>query len=134
MLRRRFLKTLAALTGTLVGPVAAWANPPQRQILLQISPIAGFQYHDGQSVWGQLRKGHQLNLIRESNNAYDTYAVRIDWKNCKLGYIPRAENYAVAQLLDRGKKLAAQIVELNDNGEPWEWAWERVKFEVLLIP
>jgi len=37
-------------------------------------------------------------------------------------------------LLDRGEKLSARIVALNDNRDArrWEWDWERVRFEVLL--
>jgi hypothetical protein len=37
-------------------------------------------------------------------------------------------------LLDRGEKLSARIVALNDrrSDRQWEWDWERVRFEVRL--
>jgi len=46
----------------------------------------------------------------------------------KLGYVPRAENHAVAQLLDRSETLSARVVELKNSGDPWE----RARFAVEL--
>ena len=54
--------------------------------------------------------------------------MRVDWEGHKLGYVPRIENHAVSQLLDRGEKLSARIVELKQSRDPWE----RIRFEVLL--
>jgi hypothetical protein len=82
--------------------------------------------------WGGLRVGETLTLVREPCNPYDAKAVRVEWLGHKLGYVPRMENHAVAQLLDRGAKLSARIVELKDERDSWEWEWERVRFEVLL--
>ncbi|GAB4349407.1 MAG: hypothetical protein Kow006_11050 [Gammaproteobacteria bacterium] len=64
--------------------------------------MAGFQYHDGEAIWEQLRVGQRLHLQREPDNRHDRRAVRIDWQGRKLGYLPRAENAAVSQMLERG--------------------------------
>ena len=69
--------------------------------LLQTSPIAGFQYHQGESVWVQLSVGAPLQLIREPENKYDTRAVRIEFQGHKLGYLPRLDNATVSQLMDQ---------------------------------
>jgi len=69
-----------------------------------------------------------LGLVRESGDRYDAKAVRVDWNGHKLGYVPRIENHAVAQLLDRGVRLTACIEALTASRDPWE----RVRFAVLM--
>ena len=73
-----------------------WALPLHAQlaahILLQDSPLAGFQYHAGKAVWPQLRVGDALTLVREPDNAHDARAVRVEWQGRKIGYVPRREN------------------------------------------
>lgn len=125
MSRRTFLQRLAALAGGLAVPVAAKVLPITEKPL-QTSPLAGFQYHQGDAVWPQLAVGQPLQLVREADNKYDDRAVRVEWQGHKLGYIPRLDNAAVSQLLDRGEKLEAVIAGLAENGNPWE----RVRVEV----
>jgi len=127
MLRRQFFRSLIALAGLLPG--GGIARPVQtRAILLQTSPVAGFQYHAGETLWPLLHEGQALDLVREPHNPYDKKAIRVDWNGSKLGYVPRLENHAVAQLLDRGEKLSARIVALKNSRNPWK----RARFEVLL--
>jgi hypothetical protein len=58
--------------------------------------------------------------VREADNKYDDRAVRVEWQGRKLGYIPRLDNAAVSQLLDRGESLEAVIAGLAESGNPWE--------------
>ncbi len=125
MSRRTFLQRLAALAGGLAVPVAAKALPITEKPL-QTSPLAGFQYHHGEAVWTQLSVGQRLQLVREADNQYDNRAVRVEWQGHKLGYIPRLDNAAVSQLLDRGERLEAVIARLVESRDPWQ----RVKVEV----
>jgi len=97
-------------------------------IVLQDSPLAGFQYHAGKSVWPQLKVGDALTLVREPDNPYDARAVRVDWQGRKLGYVPRRENADVARLMDRGQVLAARITRLAEVRDPWS----RVRFEIVM--
>jgi HIRAN domain-containing protein len=83
------------------------------EIVVQVSLTAGLRHHEAKAVWDQLLVGDVLTLIRESENAYDTRAVRVEWKGHKLGYIPRLENEAVARQLDRGNPLQARITKLT---------------------
>jgi hypothetical protein len=101
---------------------------PGARILIQSSPVAGFQFHEGKQLWDQLKVGDVLILVREPNNPYDARAVRVEWSGHMLGYVPRAENEAVARQLDRGNKLEARIVKLTKHRDPWK----RVEFEVFL--
>ena len=152
MNKRQFFKKVAALVGVgAVAPLAQaatnreielqrspnWAVAPLAQAatnreieLAQAarSPLAGFQYHQGEKAWRRLRAGTPLELVREPDNPYDPRAVRVDWRGRKLGYIPRRENTAVSQLLDKNQSLTARIVRLRISDDPWE----RIEFVVCL--
>jgi hypothetical protein len=43
--------------------------------------------------------------------------------------VPRAENRAVAQMLDRGENLKATITKMSEGEDPWE----RVRFSISLV-
>jgi len=104
------------------------AAQPAMRILVQSSPVAGFQFHEGKQVWDQLKVGDALALVREPGNAHDARAVRVEWNGHMLGYVPRAENDALARQLDRGNRLEARIVRLTKHRDPWK----RIEFEVFL--
>ena len=104
------------------------AAQPSTRILVQSSPVAGFQFHEGKQVWDQLKVGDALALVREPANPHDARAVRVEWNGHMLGYVPRAENDAVARQLDRGNKLEARILRLTKHRDPWK----RIEFEVFL--
>lgn len=128
MNRRLFLERIAALIGiSVAAPVARAAAP--RKVELQRSPVAGFQYHQGEAIWPLLTVGAFLSLVREPGNAHDPRAVRVDWQGQKLGYVPRIDNAAVSHLLDAGHALHAEIVTLRDSDNPWD----RVEFAIFLV-
>ena len=116
---------LLALLCTLNGVAGAEI---QSQILVQASPLAGFQYHAGKAVWTELREGDTLQLVREADNVYDSNAVRVEWRGHKLGYVPRRDNAAVARMLDHAQPLDAKITRLVQTRNPWQ----RVLFEVYV--
>ncbi len=116
------------LLAALLAAAAQVHAQTSARILVQSSPLAGFQYHEGKALWEQMRVGDALTLVREPDNAYDPRAVRVEWQGRKLGYVPRKENEAVARQLDRGNKLEARIVQLRKHRDPWK----RVEFEVFL--
>lgn len=132
MSRHAFLKSLTALFGGFALPVAAHASIRSATWkTLQTSPLAGFQFHSGKALWQYLTARPEpvemaLQLAREANNQFDDRAVRVEWQGNKLGYIPRLDNAAVSQLLDRGETLDATIVRLEKSSNPWDM----VKVEV----
>ncbi|HXF16990.1 MAG TPA: HIRAN domain-containing protein [Burkholderiales bacterium] len=119
----RVLFVFAALACTVLQ-----AAQPTTRILIQSSPLAGFQFHEGKRLWEQLQVGDALMLVREPDNPHDSRAVRVHWNGHMLGYVPRAENDAVARQLDRGNKLEARIVRLTKHRDPWK----RIEFEVFI--
>ena len=70
-----------------------------------------------------------MTLTREPENRHDSNAVRVEWQGRQLGYVPRAENRAVAHAMDSGEKLEGRVSRLRDDPDPWR----RVEFEVYLI-
>jgi hypothetical protein len=123
----RFARLALAL-GLLLG-VSASATTETVKILVQSSPLAGSQFYAVAEVWPQIRLGDRLTLIREPENRHDRKAVRVEWQGRQLGYVPRAENRAVARALDDGEKLEARVSRLREDPDPWR----RVEFEVFLI-
>lgn len=116
--RRRFIAGLAKIAA-FAAPGAAIASrrpAPPPATLIQRSPLAGFQYHEGERLWSRLHVGQHLMLVREPDNRYDPDAVRIDWNGHKLGYLPRVQNAAASQMLDRGETLTARIATLKRPG------------------
>lgn len=116
----------------LAGLLLVWLNPAHAQttahILLQDSPLAGFQYHAGKTLWPQMRVGDALALIREPDNVHDAKAVRVEWQGQKIGYVPRRENADVARFMDGGETPVARISRLAEVRDPWL----RVRFEILI--
>ena len=106
-------------------PASAETNA---KILLQSSPLAGFRYYEGKQLWSEMKVGDPLQLIREPDNAHDPNAVRVEWQGHKLGYVPRADNEALAKFMDRGSKAEARITRLKKSRNPWQ----RMEFEVYL--
>ncbi len=99
------------------------------RILVQSSPLAGFQYHTGAAVWEALKVGDRLTLRREPDNPHDANAVRVDWQGQQLGYLPRSENGAVAAEMDSGGQVEARIGRLRKHRNPWQ----RVLVEVYVV-
>ena len=119
-----FLHSLFALM-LLISPVhAAEVNA---NLLLQDSPLAGFQFHAGKKLWPQMRIGDSLSLIREPQNVHDSRAIRVEWQGQHIGYVPRRENTDIARLMDHGVPVVARISRLAQSRDPWA----RVRFEIL---
>jgi hypothetical protein len=105
------------------------ARAEEVKVLVQSSPLAGSQYYALSSVWGEIRPGDKLLLKREPENRHDAHAIRVEWNGQQLGYVPRAENRALAAAMDRGEKIEARVAKLKRHRNPWQ----RVEFEVYVV-
>ena len=99
------------------------------RILVQSSPLAGFQYHDGAALWDVMKVGDALQLTRQPDNPHDNKAIIVSWRGRQLGYLPRAENRAVAAEMDGGGRVEARIARLQKHRNPWA----RVLIEVFVV-
>ena len=119
----------SALAAFLLGLAANVVIAADVRVLVQSSPLAGFRYYAGEELWSQMREGDRLTLVREPDNPHDAKAVRIEWRGQKLGYLPRAENAAVAGAMDGGEAVDARIAKLRRHRNPWQ----RVLIEVFVV-
>lgn len=119
---------LAALALVLALAAGHSARAQDVRIIVQSSPLAGFRYHDAPAVFAALRPGDPLALVREPHNPHDANAVRVEWQGHTLGYVPRAENAAVAWALDRGEPLQARVSRVREHPNPRM----RIELEVFM--
>ena len=110
------------------GCVTVSAAAQEVRILVQSSPLAGFSYHRAAGLWPRMNIGDPLTLHREADNPHDGRAIRVEWQGHKLGYVPRAQNEALAWAMDRGQRVSARISRMNPGGEPRQ----RIEFEVYV--
>lgn len=111
-----------------VSAGAACAQSTEVRMLVQSSPLAGFQFYGGKALWNEMKVGDALALVREPANPHDANAVRVEWQGRALGYVPRRENHTVAQHMDRGGNVEARISKLVEHRNPWQ----RIEFEIFV--
>lgn len=118
-----------ALLAVLALAVAAPAWCASARIVVQDSPLAGARYYDAKAVWGDIRKGDSLTLVREPANAHDANAIRVEWKGRMLGYVPRRDNADLARQMDRGMAVEAKVLDLAEsrNGH------RRMSYEIFVM-
>lgn len=117
-----------ALAMLAFGTPARLYAAPEIELLVQTSPLAGFQYHAGRALWPLMQVGDSLTLAREPWNPYDAKAIRVEWRGVSIGYVPKSENRDLARLLDAGAKLTGRIAHLQRSRNPWQ----RLLFDVYL--
>ncbi len=77
----------------------------------------------------KLHAGCLLDLLGESDNPHDPFAVSIYLGETKLGYVPRSDNKHISRLLDQDAKLDCRVIEVD----PAAGVWNTVRVEVGLV-
>jgi hypothetical protein len=111
------------------GAAATAGQTVESMIVVRSSPLAGFQFHAAGPLFAQMQVGDLLALVREPGNPHDPNAIRVEWREVKLGYVPRRDNPQVARQMDLGAALEARISRLREARNPWD----RIEFEVVLV-
>ena len=109
--------------------------PFERDIFLLGIEVAGTSHVPNMDrLYEALDEGDRVKLVREPDNPYDEYAIRIDTENdapigylasdaqslaesVKLGYIPMKNNKVFARLMDAGKLLYGVVRRKEMDGE-----------------
>lgn len=126
--RRDILSAVSALAAR-VGAVAP-APPPLAMVAAPLAAsakrvplplgdasVVGTRYHAAPRVAARLRAGQALLVRREPANTRDPWAVAIHTpEGERLGYLPRSENRRIAQILDAGGRIEAEMLD----GHPFE--------------
>jgi len=122
------MKTRLHRTLALALCAASAVHGADARLIVQSSPLAGFQFYAGRELWREMQVGDTLELVRDRDNAHDENAIRVLWRGEMLGYVPRRDNAHVARQLDRGARVQARIVKLTEHRNPWQ----RMQFEVYV--
>ncbi|MEX2499689.1 MAG: HIRAN domain-containing protein [Wenzhouxiangellaceae bacterium] len=99
-------------------PATGAVDTPARRILILRTRLAGVRFHAEPEIFDRLRPGDALALAREPENPHDADAVRADWRDHLIGYLPSDHNHAPARLLDAGERLEGRIVEIDIEQRP----------------
>lgn len=118
-LTRRML--LAALSGAVGAAAASGARArepaPTKQgssLVLRETYVAGTAHYEARRIRGGLRPGDALVLRREPENVYDRLAIEVfTAAGTKLGYVPRADNEPFARLMDAGRAVTSEVIDVN---------------------
>ena len=81
-----------------------------------LTELAGFVYHEEDQKLRTIPSGRELQLVREHNNSYDPYAVKVLCKGKQIGYIKKVHSQTIAQELDSGKQVKAEVKNFDVNG------------------
>ncbi|OGX24258.1 MAG: hypothetical protein A3D10_08715 [Omnitrophica WOR_2 bacterium RIFCSPHIGHO2_02_FULL_48_11] len=81
-----------------------------------LTELAGFVYHAEDQELRNIPAGSQMQLERDIGNRHDPYAVKVLYKGKQIGYIKRVHSQTVAEELDKGKKVKAEIKNFDVNG------------------
>lgn len=110
------------------GNTACLPQPFARDILLLETYIAGTSWRNLTGVYDTLHIGDELIMRREPDNAHDTLAIKVLTRDeIHIGYIPRAKNEVLSNLMDAGKLLCARVV-----AKGWEKIGCKVNVEVFM--
>ena len=88
--------------------------------------IAGTQYSGAKKIADSIKEGNYLVFQREAKNPHDNMAIKImDLDRNKLGYVPRAKNEVISNLMDAGKTIFGII-------DKKEWSGDYLNLEISI--
>lgn len=95
--------------------------------------LAGVTYSDYNKVWRSVKAGAVLQLVGEPYNPHDNYAIRVEYKGTKIGYIPTrtALQTECWRAHREGSKIVAVLVAVNRTNPTWSMFVVQVKRTVL---
>ena len=83
--------------------------------------IAGVQHHDSYKVLNIIKEDDFLQMVLEPSNKYDPNAVRLEWRDTMIGYVPARLSPEVTALVMSDEDLyGCKIIEFNKDSKPWE--------------
>lgn len=67
-----------------------------------------------------LREGDTLRLVRQKGNLANRWAIQVlSPRGGKLGFVPRDVNQILARLLDGGKHVFAEVLDVSERNYWW---------------
>jgi len=90
--------------------------------------IAGVQHHESYKCQDSMAVDDFLAMVLEPTNKFDPNAIRLEWRDTMIGYVPARLSAEVTALVmsDEENLWACKLIELNKDEKPWE------RFKVLI--
>ena len=85
-----------------------------RKVKIYDNYVRGVNFRKEDFFSANLRVNDSLDLLRESENEYDRFAIKVMKSGRFLGYIPAYENITLALLMDQGVKLEASVSNVKE--------------------
>ena len=109
MKRSSFFRQFIPIAGlAFANPVIALSKDHQ-EVCIYEGSIAGAPYYDAEKIRNKILRGDPLTLKREPTNHVDEWAIEIYWKSYKIGYIAQIDNLVLANMMDEGIALRAEL-------------------------
>lgn len=83
--------------------------PATFEVLIE---IAGFR-HEAELEVSELQAGDAVQFVPEPENPIDSSAIRMESKECKLGYVPRGHLDMLNRMLSGGAELVGEVFRFN---------------------
>lgn len=129
--RSNFLKSFGLGIGGLILPSNSFINA--QSIKIYDNYVKGLTHYNFNIISHQIKEGDELQLVRAPENTYDSFAIRVLYKEQKLGYIAAFENIVLANMMDKGVKLNAFVSYINPSRNIYEALAVEIHTE-LIIP
>ncbi|GGP05937.1 hypothetical protein GCM10010992_24160 [Cloacibacterium rupense] len=71
--------------------------------------VAGTYYHHPEKFAQDISPESIITLKREPQNQFDALAIALYFGDLKIGYLPKAKNEVIANLMDAGKQFSAKV-------------------------
>ncbi|MBI4976507.1 MAG: HIRAN domain-containing protein [Spirochaetes bacterium] len=76
--------------------------------------VAGYHYHDGESIIDLLKEKEKMLLIREFYNPYDDNAIAVYTADyVQLGYLPKVLSPLIAPHLEKKNDVQCRLTRIN---------------------
>lgn len=84
-----------------------------KKIKIYDNYVRGVNFRKNDFLVADLQVNDSLQLVREADNQYDRFAIKVLKNNRFLGYIAAYENITLAMLMDQGVRLEASVSKVR---------------------
>lgn len=130
MNRSDFLKSLGLGAGGLVLPTNSFLK--SKKIKIYDNYVQGLNHYHFHKIRDIIKEGDEVQLKREPENLYDSFAIQVNKNDFRLGYLSAFENIVMANLMDSGAKLTAFISQKDLKQKVYHWLAVEVYAEIII--
>ena len=92
--------------------------------------VAGVQFRPHVEIYdavNRMKVGDHLDLVPEPTNKFDPNAVRIEFQDIFLGYVPKKFSSEISAMLEIGEDLTCIVDAISPDAK----AWEKIKVTIV---